>query len=209
MSSVMSIRIARIAVLAALSLAGAVGVASAQTAPPAPPANARSVPYVHGHGRHDEYAHSAASRQARSRRQGGELAARQLCARRAAPGFAGIVKAVPKFRGMPVGDLVDLALTQPLNAVEAAIKQQDAQKFCRRLRSAQPGLQCLPHGARSPLCGDQNARCVGVSEPGIQAAAVSDSPGPARSAGPMTGSRNPGLNCRSSRVSLRSPRATS
>jgi hypothetical protein len=43
--------------------------------------------------------------------------------------FAGIVKAVPKFRGMPVGDLVDLALTQPLNAVEAAIKQQDAQKF--------------------------------------------------------------------------------
>jgi len=43
--------------------------------------------------------------------------------------FAGIVKAVPKFRGMPVGDLVDLAQTQPLNAVEAAIKQQDAQKF--------------------------------------------------------------------------------
>src|SRR5580692_7349750 len=43
--------------------------------------------------------------------------------------FAGIAKAVPKFRGMPVSDLVDLALTQPLNTVEAAIKQQDAQKF--------------------------------------------------------------------------------
>jgi hypothetical protein len=43
--------------------------------------------------------------------------------------FAGIAKAVPKFRGMPVGDLVDLALTQPFNAIEAAIKQQDAQKF--------------------------------------------------------------------------------
>jgi hypothetical protein len=43
--------------------------------------------------------------------------------------FAGIIKAVPKFRGMPVGDLVDLALTQPLNAVEVAIKQQDTQKF--------------------------------------------------------------------------------
>jgi hypothetical protein len=43
--------------------------------------------------------------------------------------FAGIVKAVPKFRGMPVGDLVDLALTQPLNAIEAAIKQQDPKKF--------------------------------------------------------------------------------
>jgi hypothetical protein len=43
--------------------------------------------------------------------------------------FAGIVKAVPKFRGMPVGDLVDLALTAPLNAIEAAIKQQDPKKF--------------------------------------------------------------------------------
>jgi hypothetical protein len=43
--------------------------------------------------------------------------------------FTGIAKAVPKFRGMPVGDLVDLALTQPLKAVEAAIKEQDAQKF--------------------------------------------------------------------------------
>jgi hypothetical protein len=36
---------------------------------------------------------------------------------------------VPKFRGMPVADLVDLALTAPLNAVEAAIKQQDPKKF--------------------------------------------------------------------------------
>jgi hypothetical protein len=30
---------------------------------------------------------------------------------------------------MPVGDLVDVALTPPLNAVETAIKQQDPQKF--------------------------------------------------------------------------------
>ena len=30
---------------------------------------------------------------------------------------------------MPVGDLVDLALSQPLNAIEAAIKQQDAKQF--------------------------------------------------------------------------------
>jgi hypothetical protein len=43
--------------------------------------------------------------------------------------FANIVSAKPKFAGMPVGDLVDLALTPPLNAIEAAIKQQDAQKF--------------------------------------------------------------------------------
>jgi hypothetical protein len=43
--------------------------------------------------------------------------------------FAGIAKAVPKFRGMPVGELADVALTAPLNAVEAAIKQQDPKKF--------------------------------------------------------------------------------
>jgi hypothetical protein len=43
--------------------------------------------------------------------------------------FANIVSAKPKFAGMPVADLVDLALTQPFNAIDAAIKQQDAQKF--------------------------------------------------------------------------------
>ncbi|MFZ3359864.1 MAG: hypothetical protein WCA56_03720 [Xanthobacteraceae bacterium] len=43
--------------------------------------------------------------------------------------FAGIKKAQPRFRGLPVGELVDAALGQPMNAVEAAIKQQDAKKF--------------------------------------------------------------------------------
>ena len=43
--------------------------------------------------------------------------------------FAGITKAQPKFRGLPVGELVDAAMSQPLNALEAAIKQQDAKKF--------------------------------------------------------------------------------
>jgi hypothetical protein len=43
--------------------------------------------------------------------------------------FAGITKAQPRFGGLPVGELVDAALTAPLNAVEAAIKQQDPQKF--------------------------------------------------------------------------------
>jgi hypothetical protein len=43
--------------------------------------------------------------------------------------FAGIVKAQPKFHGMPVGELVDVALTAPLNALDAAIKQQDPKKF--------------------------------------------------------------------------------
>jgi hypothetical protein len=43
--------------------------------------------------------------------------------------FAGIVKAQPKFASMPVGELVDVAINPPLNALDAAIKQQDAQKF--------------------------------------------------------------------------------
>jgi hypothetical protein len=127
----MSIRIARIAVLAALSLAGAAGAASAQTpppAPPAPPANA-PVPYVMGMG--DLMNTLIQPRHAKlglaGKAENWPLANYALSELR--QGFASIAKAVPKFRGMPVGDLVDLALTQPLNAVEAAIKQQDAQKF--------------------------------------------------------------------------------
>ncbi len=43
--------------------------------------------------------------------------------------FAGIAKAQPRFAGMPVAELVEAALRQPLGAVDAAIKQQDPQKF--------------------------------------------------------------------------------
>ena len=43
--------------------------------------------------------------------------------------FAGIVKAQPKFMGLPVQSLIDAALTEPMNAVDAAIKEQDAKKF--------------------------------------------------------------------------------
>jgi hypothetical protein len=125
----MSIRIARIAVLAALSLTGAAGVASAQTAPPTPPASSGPVPYVMGMG--DLMNTLIQPRHAKlglaGRAENWALANYALSELRQV--FAGIVKAVPKFRGMPVGDLVDLALTQPLNAVEAAIKQQDTQKF--------------------------------------------------------------------------------
>ena len=43
--------------------------------------------------------------------------------------FAGIVKAQPRFRGLPVGELVEAALSQPLDAVDTAITQQDPKKF--------------------------------------------------------------------------------
>ena len=128
----MGLRFAHVAVLAALWLAGAAGAALSQTAPPAPPANtgpAPPTPYVMGMG--DLMNTLIQPRHAKlglaGRAENWALANYVLSELRQA--FAGIVKAVPKFRGMPVGDLVDLALTQPLNAVEAAIKQQDAQKF--------------------------------------------------------------------------------
>jgi hypothetical protein len=43
--------------------------------------------------------------------------------------FDGIAKAQPKFRGLPVAKLIDAAMTRPIGAIDAAIKQQDAQKF--------------------------------------------------------------------------------
>ena len=79
--------------------------------------------------------------------------------------FAGIVKAQPTFRGLPVAELVDAALKEPLDAVDAAIRQQDPQEIRRRLRSAHPRLQRLPRGGRSSFRGHQSARRVGVSEP--------------------------------------------
>jgi hypothetical protein len=43
--------------------------------------------------------------------------------------FDGIAKAQPRFRGLPVAELIDAAMTRPIDAVDAAIKQQDPQKF--------------------------------------------------------------------------------
>jgi hypothetical protein len=43
--------------------------------------------------------------------------------------FAGIAEAQPRFRGMPVAELIDAAMTKPIGAVDAAIKAQDAEKF--------------------------------------------------------------------------------
>ena len=127
--SVVSIRVARIAVLAALSLSGAIGAASAQTAPPAPPANNAPVPYVMGMG--DLMNTLIQPRHAKlglaGRAENWALANYALSELRQV--FERIGKAVPKFRGMPVPDLIDAALTGPLGAVEAAIRQKDPQKF--------------------------------------------------------------------------------
>jgi hypothetical protein len=125
----MSVRIVRIAVVAALSLAGAAGVVSSQTVPPAPPANTGPVPYVMGMG--DLMNTLVQPRHAKlglaGRAENWTLANYAFAELRQV--FAGIGKAIPKFRGMPVGELIEAALNQPLAALDAAIRQKDPQKF--------------------------------------------------------------------------------
>ena len=175
----MSICIARIAVLAALSLAGVAGAAFSQTAPSVPPTPRpaaapppSAVPVVMTMGdlmntlvqpRHLKLGLAGQA-------QNWPLARYALEQLRAA--FANIVSAKPKFAGMPVGDLVDLALTPAAQRCRGRHQAAGPTKIRRRLRSADPGLQRLPHGARSPLCRDQAGRCLGVSEPGFQPAAL-------------------------------------
>jgi hypothetical protein len=121
----------RIALFSALALLGHAGIGLAQTpapaAPPGPPPSA--VPVVMTMGdlmntlvqpRHEKLGLAGQA-------QNWPLAKYALEQLRAA--FANIAAAKPKFAGMPVDKLVDVALTAPFNAVDAAIKQQDAKKF--------------------------------------------------------------------------------
>jgi hypothetical protein len=127
-----------IAFATALSLAALAGAAYAQNAPqpaaqvpgtPAPAGGAASSPYVMTMG--DMMNTLIQPRHAKlglaGHAENWVLAAYASSEIRQA--FAGIVKAQPKFATMPVGELVDVAITPPLNALDTAIKQQDAQKF--------------------------------------------------------------------------------
>jgi hypothetical protein len=64
--------------------------------------------------------------------------------------FAGIVKAQPKFRGLPVAELVDAALSQPMNAVDAAIKAQDPQQFATAYAQLTAGCNACHTAADHP-----------------------------------------------------------
>jgi hypothetical protein len=64
--------------------------------------------------------------------------------------FAGIVKVQPTFRGLPVGELVDAALSQPLNAVDAAIKAQDPQQFATAYAQLTAGCNACHAAADHP-----------------------------------------------------------
>lgn len=65
--------------------------------------------------------------------------------------FAGIVKAQPKFRGLPVAELVDAAMKEPLAAVDAAVKAQDAQKFAAAYASLTAGCNACHASVDHPF----------------------------------------------------------
>ena len=64
--------------------------------------------------------------------------------------FAGIVKAQPKFRGLPVGELVTAALSQPMDAVDAAIKAQNSQQFAAAYAQLTAGCNACHAAADHP-----------------------------------------------------------
>jgi hypothetical protein len=124
-------RIARAALFAGISLAGSGSIGFTQTAdqPAAPPVNAAPAPYAMTMGdmmntliqpRHAKLAFAGHA-------QNWPLALYALAELRES--FAGIAKARPKFRGFPVGALVEAAVSQPMAALETAIRAKDLPKF--------------------------------------------------------------------------------
>jgi len=120
-------KICTLVAIAALAVVAAGGVHAQQ--PPPPAANTAAAPYVLTMG--DLMNTLVQPRHAKlglaGRAGNWPLAAYALVELRQV--FAGIKKAQPKFGGLPVPELIDAAVGPPLDAVEAAIKQQDANKF--------------------------------------------------------------------------------
>jgi hypothetical protein len=65
--------------------------------------------------------------------------------------FAGITKAQPTFMGLPVGQLVDAAVTQPMNAVDAAIKEQNEAKFAAAYAQLTAGCNACHAAVEHPF----------------------------------------------------------
>lgn len=127
------------------------GTAMPQGAPPANQANEAPVPYTMTLG--DMMNTLVQPRHAKlglaGRAQNWPLAEYSLIEIRQV--FAGIVKAQPRFRGLPVGELVDAAVSQPMNAVEAAIKQQDSAKFAAAYAQLTQGCNACHAAVEHPF----------------------------------------------------------
>lgn len=64
--------------------------------------------------------------------------------------FAAIVKSQPRFQGLPVGELVDAAVKQPMNAVEAAIQNRDVKQFATAYAQLTAGCNACHTAADHP-----------------------------------------------------------
>jgi hypothetical protein len=141
---------ALLGLLAVLFAAGGTAAVLAQTAP-ATPANPPASPYVMTFG--DMMNTLIQPRHAKlglaGRAQNWALAEYALIEIRQS--FAGIIKAQPHFRGLPVAELVDAAVSQPLNAIDAAIKQEDPQKFAAAYAQLTAGCNACHTAADHPF----------------------------------------------------------
>jgi hypothetical protein len=141
-----------LATLALLFAAGAGSAALPQTAPP-PASSATAVPAPYAMTMGDMMNTLIQPRHAKlglaGQAQNWPLAQYALAEIRQA--FAGIEKAQPKFMGLPVGQLIDAAVSQPMNAVDAAIKEQDAKKFAAAYAQLTAGCNACHTAVEHPF----------------------------------------------------------
>lgn len=130
----MNTRFAIVTLTATLGLLGSGPVGLAQNAPakpPAPPiaANAPPVPFQMTMG--DMMNTLVQPRHAKlglaGQAQNWPLAAYAI--REVQQAFTAISKSIPRWRGLPVPDLVEAAVGQPIKDVASAIKEQEVEKF--------------------------------------------------------------------------------
>ena len=72
-------------------------------------------------------------------------------------GFAVISRAVPRWKGLPVPDLFDAAVSQTFAVLDFAIKAGEPRQFKQSYREADARLQQLPRHHRPLLHRDQGA----------------------------------------------------
>lgn len=125
----MTTRLAMISLLAAAAVLACDDAGFAQNAPPAAPAANAPVPFQMSMG--DMMNTLVQPRHAKlglaGKAENWPLAGYAI--REVQQAFTAISKSIPRWRGLPVPALVEAAVDQPIKAVAAAIKQQDAQQF--------------------------------------------------------------------------------
>ena len=125
----MKTRLAVAALLATVALLACDNASFPQNAPNAPAANNAPVPFQMTMG--DMMNTLIQPRHAKLGLAGHDenWALANYAIREIQQSFTAITKSIPRWRGLPVPELVEAAVGQPIKAVAAAIKQKDAQKF--------------------------------------------------------------------------------